>query len=105
MIEETKAADNIVVLKLASGEDVIADCVADDTNYYLENPVQIISYPDETTNQMKLGLLPFMPFCKRNGVCLSRIGTHLAIPDEGLVRSYKEFVTGIALPDNKIQLA
>lgn len=104
MTEQVKE-NPILILKLASGEEVLSEAITDDISFYLVKPVVIISYPDEQTQQMKLGLMPFLPYAKRDAIVVSRIGTHMAIPEDDMIRSYKEFTTGIALPEEKkIQL-
>lgn len=102
MSEEQK--ENILLVRLASGEEVIGDVGMDDINIYAKNMVELVKVPNPNNpQQMGMGMLDFMPYAE--SIAFSRIGTHIAIPTEQLIRSYKQFTTGIALPDNQIQIA
>lgn len=103
MTEQTQD-QNILIFKLASGEEVMARAAMDEISVYLQDPVQLVTYPDETSRTMKVGFVPFAPYSAEGGVCLSRIGTHLIMPNEEMVRSYRSFTSGIELPSSKIQL-
>ena len=94
-----------LVAKLSSGEEIIGRVNADEFNYYFDDPAQIMTFPDQATGSVKVGTYPFLPFAERDGIMISRVGTHVAIPKESMVMSYREFTSGIALPKSEIQLA
>lgn len=103
-MSEQETEKKILLFKLASGEDVISRMVSDELYFYLDSPQQILSYPDQASGQMRVGLVPFMTYAEDDGIVLSRIGTHFGIPSDAMQRSYISAITGIELPDSTIQL-
>lgn len=98
MSEET-----ILILKLASGEEIVAQAALDDISIYVTEPVQIINIPDANGQSTRTAFMPWAPYA--DSFMLSRIGTHIGMPSEKLVRAYKEMISGIELPDTTIQIA
>jgi hypothetical protein len=96
-------AEKILILKLASGEEIIADSVVDDINIYVKDCVQIINIPDNTGQSTRTAFMPWAPYA--DSFVISRIGTHIGMPGDKLIRAYKEMVSGIELPDTSIQIA
>jgi len=103
-MSEQQTEKKILLFKLASGEEVISRMVSDELYFYLDSPQKILSYPDQASGQMRVGLIPFLGYAEEDGVVLSRIGTHFAIPSEAMQRTYISAVSGIQIPDSSIQL-
>lgn len=95
--------ETILILKLASGEELVAKAALDDISIYISDPVQIINIPDASGQATRTAFMPFAPYAE--SFMISRIGTHIGMPGENLIRAYKEMVTGIAIPDTSIQIA
>ena len=93
-----------LIVKLSSGEELIAKIKADEFNYYLTEATQIVQYPDQSTGSMRVGLIPFMPYAEEE-IVVSRVGVVTAFPKESMVMSYRQFISGIELPNTDIVLA
>lgn len=93
----------ILVFKLTSGEEIISRMVADELCFYLEDPYQIMIYPDDS-GRTQLGLMPFMGYSQDDSIVLSRIGTHFALPNSELEKAYLSATSGIQLVSPGIQL-
>lgn len=53
-------ADNIKIVRLQSGEDIVADCLDDENMLILDNPMQLIFKTNPSGSKVML-LLPWLP--------------------------------------------
>ena len=97
---------NIRVVKLISGEDVIADI---DENIeglvILKKPLMVMMIPNQN-NQFGIGLAPFCPYAKDDIVPI-RSGAVISIfePETGMLNEYNSrYGTGLVVPESKIIL-
>jgi hypothetical protein len=95
--------EKILILKLASGEEIVANAALDELAIYVNDPVQIINIPDANGQSTRTAFMPWAPYA--DSFMISRIGTHIGIPGDKLIRAYKEMISGIELPDTTIQIA
>ena len=95
---------NIKVIKLISGEEVIADIDESiDGLVILKKPLLIMMVPNQN-NQFGIGLAPFCPYAA-DGVVPVRAGAVVSIfePDTGMKNEYNvRFGSGIVVPESKI---
>ena len=95
---------NIKIVKLISGEDVIADI--DETIeglLILKKPSLIMLIPNQN-NQFGIGLAPFCPFAKDDVVPI-RSGAVISIfePETGMLNEYNtRYGSGLVVPESKI---
>jgi hypothetical protein len=95
---------NIKVIKLISGEEVIADIDENiDGLVILKKPLQIMLIPNQN-NQFGIGLAPFCPYAKDEVVPI-RAGAIVTIfePDTGMKNEYNvRYGSGLVVPESKI---
>ena len=95
---------NIKVIKLISGEEVIADIDESiDGLVILKKPLLIMMVPNQN-NQFGIGLAPFCPYAAGDTVPV-RAGAVVSIfePDTGMKNEYNtRYGSGIVVPESKI---
>ena len=93
-------ANDVKVLKLITGEEVIARVIEEKNNLItLEKPMilQMLA-PDRTTGQIPFALVPWMKATKNEKVIIST--EHIIAEDEGseqTEKNYLQLVTGLSL--------
>ena len=93
-------ANDVKVLKLITGEEVIARVIEEKNNLItLEKPMilQMLA-PDRTTGQIPFALVPWMKAAKNERVSIST--EHIIAEDEGseqTQKNYLQLVTGLSL--------
>ena len=93
-------ANDVKVLKLITGEEVIARVIEEKNNLItLEKPMilQMLA-PDRTTGQIPFALVPWMKAAKNEKVIIST--EHIIAEDEGseqTQKNYLQLVTGLSL--------
>jgi len=93
-------ANDVKVLKLITGEEVIARVTEEKNNLItLEKPMilQMLA-PDRTTGQIPFALVPWMKAAKNEKVIIST--EHIIAEDEGseqTQKNYLQLVTGLSL--------
>jgi len=93
-------ANDVKVLKLITGEEVIARVIEEKNNLItLEKPMilQMLA-PDRTTGQIPFALVPWMKAAKNEKVIIST--EHIIAEDEGseqTEKNYLQLVTGLSL--------
>ena len=93
-------ANDVKVLKLITGEEVIARVTEEKNNLItLEKPMilQMLA-PDRTTGQIPFALVPWMKAAKNEKVIIST--EHIIAEDEGSEqtnKNYLQLVTGLSL--------
>ena len=93
-------ANDVKVLKLITGEEVIARVTEEKNNLItLEKPMilQMLA-PDRTTGQVGFALMPWMQAAKNEKVIIST--EHIIAEDEGseqTQKNYLQLVTGLSL--------
>ena len=93
-------ANNVKVLKLITGEEVIARVIEEKNNLItLEKPMILqMMAPDRTTGQIPFALVPWMKAAKNEKVIIST--EHIIAEDEGseqTEKNYLQLVTGLSL--------
>ena len=93
-------ANDVKVLKLITGEELIARVIEEKNNLItLEKPMilQMLA-PDRTTGQIPFALVPWMKAAKNEKVIIST--EHIIAEDEGseqTEKNYLQLVTGLSL--------
>ena len=93
-------ANDVKVLKLITGEEIIARVTEEKNNLItLEKPMilQMLA-PDRTTGQIPFALVPWMKAAKNEKVIIST--EHIIAEDEGseqTQKNYLQLVTGLSL--------
>ena len=93
-------ANDVKILKLITGEEVIARVTEEKNNLItLEKPMilQMLA-PDRTTGQIPFALVPWMKAAKNEKVIIST--EHIIAEDEGseqTQKNYLQLVTGLSL--------
>lgn len=95
---------NVKVIKLISGEEIIADIDESiDGLVILKKPLMIMMVPNQN-NQFGIGLAPFCPYAKDEIVPI-RAGAIVTIfePETGMKNEYNvRYGTGLVVPESKI---
>ena len=93
-------ANDVKVLKLITGEEVIARVIEEKNNLItLEKPMILqMMPPDRTTGQIPFALVPWIKAAKNEKVTIST--EHIIAEDEGseqTQKNYLQLVTGLSL--------
>lgn len=95
---------NVKVIKLISGEEIIADIDESiEGLVILKKPLMIMMVPNQN-NQFGIGLAPFCPYAKDEVVPI-RAGAIVTIfePDTGMKNEYNvRYGSGLVVPESKI---
>ena len=96
---------NVKLLRLKSGEDIIADVTLVDTEdtIKLENPAILMPMGDPKGGQMQMGFGPWAPFSDQKEFEIPRDWlVFISTPGKDLLNQYNSmFGSGIVLPDMK----
>lgn len=89
------------IVKLNSGEELIAQFTETNTHYILKRPAAIVF------NEQTFAMIPFMPFAKEHTVSVCKAGLTEAEPEERLVAEYKNIYEkqAIIVPEQQIVIA
>ena len=97
---------NVKLLRLKSGEDVIADVTLVDTEdtIKLENPAQLMPMGGNQGGQMQMGFGPWAPFSDDKTFEIPRDWlVTISKPNKDLLNQYNTvFGSGIVVPDLKV---
>ena len=93
-------ANDVKVLKLITGEELIARVIEEKNNLItLEKPMILqMMAPDRTTGQIPFALVPWMKAAKNEKIIIST--EHIIAEDEGSEqtnKNYLQLVTGLSL--------
>ena len=91
----------VKLLRLKSGEDIIADIMAESAEIVkIKNPAMLMPMSDGRGNQVQVGLAPWMPFSEAKEFELPRDWVLLTTePAQDIVNNYNQvFGTGIVVP-------
>ena len=95
---------SIKLLRLKSGEDVVADIDENEDTITLENPAHIMPMGDPRGGNVQMGFGPWVPFNKSSTVEIPRDWVVFIIePADDIVNNYRQaFGSGIVVPPVKI---
>ena len=95
---------SIKLLRLKSGEDIVADIDENEDTITLENPAQIGPMGDPRGGNVQMGFGPWVPFNKGKTVEIPRDWVVFIIePADDIVNNYRQaFGSGIVVPPIKI---
>ena len=92
-------ANDVKVLKLITGEEVIARVIEEENNLItLEKPMTLQMLPPTSTGQVGFALVPWMKAAKNNKATISI--EHVLVTDEAsdqTEKNYLQVVTGLSL--------
>jgi len=91
----------VKIVRLKSGEDVVADIDENADTITMENPTVIVPMSDPNSEQIKMGVAPWAPFIAKQKVEISRDWiVFIADADEALASNYRQqYGSGIVVPD------
>lgn len=88
----------VMVIRLASSEDIIGDVSAGEGALIVKNPMTIMSRMDPETQQMRVGLMPFAPFAESESI---QVYPHAVLadyePQRDLLNEYNRMFSGIVI--------
>ena len=97
---------NVKLLRLKSGEDVIADVTLVDTEdtIKLENPAMLMPTGQQQGGHMLMGFGPWAPFSDDKNFEIPRDWlVYISTPNKDLLNQYNSvFGSGIVVPDMKV---
>ena len=97
---------NVKLLRLKSGEDVIADVTLVDTEDTIKitNPAILMPMGDTRGNQVQMGFGPWAPFSDDKKFEIPRDWlVYISTPNQDLLNQYNTmFGSGIVVPDMKV---
>ena len=92
-------ANDVKVLKLITGEEVIARVIEEENNLItLEKPMTLQMLPPTSTGQVGFALVPWMKAAKNDKITIST--EHILVTDEAsdqTEKNYLQVVTGLSL--------
>ena len=95
---------NVKLIKMWTGEDVIADLVKEtDDTVVITNPIMVVP----TGDKGQIGLAPWSPIIKGKDVEIEvtrRYVVYINEPQEEIVSNYRKMFTGSATPPKKLIL-
>lgn len=93
----------VLILGLVSGEHLIATVEERQGAYLCSNVLQIVTDPDVNTGQVRMGLMPYMPYADPDsGFAVPTNMAIMAVPSEDLLNHYNERFAKIITPSTKI---
>ena len=95
---------NVKLIKMWSGEDVIADLIKEnDDSIVITNPIVVVP----SGQQGQVGLAPWSPLLKGKGTELEvtkRYVVYINEPQDEIVDNYRQMFSNIAAPSKKLIL-
>ena len=94
----------IKLIRIKSGEDVVADIDDNGDSLTLENPAMLVPMSDGRGNQVQMGFGPWAPFSEENRIDIPRDWTvFITEPTEEIKNNYRQaFGSGVVVPDMKV---
>ena len=94
----------IRLLRLKSGEDIVADIDENSEYITLESPAQVVPMGDAKGGHMQMGFGPWVPFNKKKSVEIPRDWVVFIVePADDIVDNYRQaFGSGIMVPPKRI---
>jgi len=90
---------DILVLVLANGDQILGEVTETAGAYLMVNPLQILTQPDESTGQMRMGIVEYLPFCKtEDGIAIPTGTAVVAIPGDEILAHYNQRFGKIITP-------
>ena len=89
---------NVKVLKLTTGEEVIARVGQEGYNIILEKPMTMAPVPGQTPGQMGFAMVPWMMAAKGDSIQISL--SHIVVETEAkseIEKNYLASITGLSL--------
>lgn len=94
----------ILILVLANGDQLLAETTESGGAYVCANVLQILTRADESTGQMSMGMMPYLPYATGD-IAVPTFSTTVAIPNQELLNHYsRQFGKIITPPEPKIFL-
>jgi hypothetical protein len=89
---------NIKLLRLISGEEVIAKIVEEiNGDYLVKNPVILLP-----TGKSRIALVPWLPYAESETMTIpAKIVGFVVVPKEDLITEYTNMTSGLVLPNTK----
>lgn len=89
-----------VIVKLATGEDVMGRVLNSDDSHYLLNFPQVVMTKWAEAGNLQMGLIPFMAFAHDDKVAIYRSSIVAECdPPRELIQEYTKMTSGIILPN------
>ncbi len=99
-------AEEIFLLKLVNGEEILGKTEESDTMFFVKKPIQVFQIPDKDSGKMRMGIADYMPHVDNSNIMVLKTSVAvIAVPKEEMVAQYREITSDIILPETKIQLA
>jgi len=95
---------SIKLLRLKSGEDIVADIDENEDTVTIENPAQIVPMGDPRGGNVQMGFGPWVPFSDDKQIEISRDWiVFITEPAKDIVNNYRQaFGSGIVVPEVKV---
>lgn len=97
-------AANVKLVKLLTGEDLLADIVMTDRTVIVKNPVRVIVMPNKLDPKTpQIGLAPWAEFSDDKSITLDR--SHVVAimtPVKEFINQYNSMFGGIVLPTGNL---
>ena len=86
-------ANDVKVLKLITGEEVLARVEQKDTMFILDKPLTLQAVPNQQTGQMGFALIPWLMAGKSESITVSI--NHVITQDEAKPEAEKNYLTSV----------
>ena len=95
---------SIKLLRLKSGEDIVADIDENEDTVTMENPAQIMPMGDPRGGNVQMGFGPWVPFTSDKQIEIPRDWVvFITEPADDLKNNYRQaFGSGVVVPDMKV---
>lgn len=98
-METNTPQTDILILGLASGDNIIATVTETGGAYLCYEILAIVTDRDSKTGEVRMGFTPFMPYADPlGGFIVPTMMATIAIPSEGLLQHYKTIHGKIITP-------
>lgn len=94
---------NTVILGLNNGTEIVADVEIDGASFIVTNALEIMRQMDDT-GAMRMGLAPWMPYAKQDGISVPLATTIIAVPGDELLAAHKRAFSKIITADSSLIL-
>lgn len=97
--------DNVIIMRLRSGEDVIARVLRQtEDSIIIQQPMQILVEQDEKSKQVNVGLATYMPFVAKHSEIVIRLDSLISTgePTIDLRSLYSRATSGLHLAPGSV---
>lgn len=97
--------DDVKIIKLINGEEIVCECRTDSNNHYIANAMQVVPVArDEKTGKISVTIVPWAPLVK-DGIEIAIEKSHVIfceVANDETSDGHRDFFSDIVVPESKI---